>query len=360
MVGLAIGLAFLVCWISHGHLLLSGSTSYFAIQGLPAYQYFLLLAIANFWIPALVIYLLLRWTRAERWLCPGIRLLLALGNGIFIAMAALFVVALLSGRPGAEGFIYLGALGLLPAVAIFGIAFLWLVCRALNSDIEPDNTTPSLGRRDFIRLGVALAIPVLAMAALLLLPQQAPLKLAKQSGNAFRDRCRDAGEKIIETPADVESLYLEPDTGIRFARNGKGVYKAVSQGIVGQLLVDRGLLLFFEKKNEQQGGPGERYTKHVLGDWEGEVVDHISSEFGVFHRKLTTPEEESRLHLRGEEITVKNLKSGKVTAVLTYYTNSAGEICGPAKGVDPSIDKFLVRSLNLTQRFPVSPRYTSR
>jgi hypothetical protein len=115
------------------------------------------------------------------------------------------------------------------------------------------------------------------------------------------------------------------------------------------------LLLYFEKNNDRQkiDGGTARYRRHVFKDWKGEAVDEIASEYGVFQKSLIDDSEAEKLGVRGTEIIVKNLKSEHVVAKLSFFTSSRHRmICGHSKNGSFSVADFVIRSLNITEKFP--------
>jgi hypothetical protein len=360
MANLALAFAFLISLsrLTHGKQFFPTQLNQFS-QNLDLYQYFLVLVLSNIWIPAVVIYVVLRLAHVERWL-PRSRtaqFLLGLGNLLLISFGCCFLWAATAAKPAVVGVIYLGFMYLiLPAVAIL-IAALLLLCILSIKERQHRQPIRWLDRRDGIRIGLALAMPISAVVWILFAGKHAPFQEWMEAREVYKARCQEAGERIIESAADVESIYLDPDSGDSFTRDGEGRYHGGSIGILGQQLVNDGMLLFFEEKNKQrQVGSKETYLRHISGDWEGEAVDSVASPYGVFQRRLTTEDDEKRLQIRGREVTVTNLKTGAVAARLAYYTNALGEICGPAGGKSPSTTDFIGRALNLTPRFPIWPR----
>lgn len=71
MVNIALALVFAISSLfSPGGRILGMALGGPVLQSLPPYQGHLLLAFANYWIPAVLAYLLLRLARADSWLRP--------------------------------------------------------------------------------------------------------------------------------------------------------------------------------------------------------------------------------------------------------------------------------------------------
>lgn len=245
---------------------------------------------------------------------------------------------------------------ILPAWSMLGIGLGWLVVRSIRSRNEPTRSNPrAFGIGDAIALIAVLGIPAAVVASTLFLADNAPFRLAKEAEVLFHERCKSAAERIIGTPQDVQSVYLDRDGREDFDNIVKGVYGEHGSGILGEPLVNGGWLLYFEKQNDRQRLDGSiaKYRKHVLRDWKGEPVEELTSEYGVFQKALVSDDDEKRLGVRGTEVTVKNLKTGQIIATLTFFTSSRHRtICGQSGDGHFGVSDFVRRSLNLTRRFP--------
>ena len=197
--------------------------------------------------------------------------------------------------------------------------------------------------------------PIIIAAPKLFISDDAPFKLASESKNLFKEKCKYAGEEFIYTPDAVKSVYLDSDWSQSFNKIIDGTYSGSGGGILGDPLVNSGYLLFFERKNKYKRSDNNeaKYTKHALNDWQGVPVNKLSSEYGVFQDRLFSKHESERLGLYGNEVSVKNLKTGKIAAKLTYYySKSHRTICGHSDVKYFTVSEFIRRALNLSRQFP--------
>jgi hypothetical protein len=360
MVNIALAFAFaLSSLLSPGRRILQLAIDGPVFQSLPPYQGHLLLAFANYWVPAVLAYLILRFLRAESWLRPrpAIHVLLGLANVLLILYVATRTFASTIQGGGASFVVMSFApFVILPAWIMLGTGLIWLAVRSVRGRAEqPQIVTRPSGIGTAFGIAAAFGIPAAAVAWTLFLSDSAPFRLAKEAEELFRERCVAAGEKIFETPADVQSVYLDRDGGQYFENIVNGVYGGYGGGILGEPLVNSGFLLYFEKQNDRQrvDGSTAKYWKHGLKDWKGEPEEELTSEFGVFQKSLVSDDVEKRLGVHGTEVTIKNLRDEHIVASLVFYTSSRHRIiCGHTGNGHFGVSDFVRKSLNLTRQFP--------
>jgi hypothetical protein len=360
MVNVALAIAFAISSLfSPGGRILRLVIDGPVLQSLPPYQGHLFLAFANYWIPAVLIYLVLRLMRAAIWLRPrpAIHVLLGLANVLLILYVAVRTFASTVQGGGASFVVMTFApLVILPAWVMSAVGLGWLAIRTIRKRKELSQSSPrAFGFTEGIVLVAALGVPASVVASTLFLTDNAPFRLAREAKAVFYERCKTAGEKIIETPHNVQSVYLDRDSGEYFNNIVNGVFAGHGGGILGEPLVNSGWLMYVEKQNNRQrlDNSTAKYRKHVLRDWKGEPVEELTSDYGVFQKTLTSDDEKKRLQVRGTEVTVKNLKTGQVTATLTYFTSGRhSAICGQSSDGYFGVSDFVRKSLNLERRFP--------
>lgn len=362
MVNLSLALAFVLSFLfSPGGRLLNILIGTPVLQqNLPTYQSLLLLAFVNYWIPTVLIFFILRLFRAECWLrsCKGIRVLLGLSNLLLVLYAIIRIFSTTIEGGGATFVIMsFGPLIVWPALAMIAISFGWLTIRSFQQrGVAPQSNYRAPGLRDFVSLTIALIIPVLGMVSILIYSE--PFKLAREADKVFQDCCKEAGEKFISAPNNVQSVYLDQDYFESFYSNNnvKGVYSGHSFGPIGGLFVNNGLK-FYEKKNDYQqtGNNIEKYRKYIANDTKGEPVNEVTSDYGVFQKSLMS-EGKNNLQLHGTEISVRNMKTGQTIATLKYFVNQRHRtICGPTHGGNFDTSDFVRRALNLKEFVPYDP-----
>lgn len=355
MINLALALAFAVSVLFNpGDRLLDMAIDTPVLQSLPPYQGHLLLVFANLWIPTVLFYLALRLTQADRLLRPHrtIHVFLGLANLLLLLYGALKILAS-TVQGGAVSFIVISFAPfiLLPAWSMLIVGLGWTMVRSIRLRGESVPARARLvGAREGIAVIAALGLPILGAATTMFLTGNAPFTRALEAKNVFLELCKKSGEKIYERPHDVRSVYLDPDSAVDFQSIVNGVYSGIGGGILGEGLVNGGLILYFERKDERPNFAGQ-YLKYTLRHWE--PVQELTSDYGVFQKDLVSTDEAKRLQVGGNEITVKNIKTGQVIATLVYFVSHRHRaICGHSADGQFSVGNFIRQSLNLTRRFP--------
>lgn len=358
MVNLALTLAFtLSAFISPGGRILGLVFDRAVFSSLPPYQGHLLLAFANYWIPTVLIYLLLRFLPAARRLRPtaGIHWLFGTGNFLLLFYVAVRIFAsTIQGGGASFAVMSLAPYVIRPARLLQLIGGGWLLVRTLRGI---DSPAPPLfrpfGPVATLVVGLALTIPVAAGASILYLGKNAPMRLAGEAKSLFRELCQGAGETIVATPENVESLYLEPDGGEYFDKIRGGVYYGHGNGILGGPLLHKGWLSVVETPDTfKRDDVGERhFRRYTRDDRRGIPVTQLNSQYGVFSRSLVDADVRRRLKVWGNEVTIQNLESGEVTATLIYFVSDRQRaVCGQAGDGSFSVSDFIKRALDLTQK----------
>lgn len=327
------------------------------LQSLGMPKAHLLSTFANYWLPALLIYLVLRMLRVQTWLKSkgGALILVGVANALLIAYVTTRIMAssIVGGGPSFVVASF-APLVVFPSWLLLAVGLTWLVAASAmagRSQMARQRFTAS----EFVALAAVLAVPTYFAWHLTFAPG-GPLRVAREAQSLFESRCQSAGEKVIRAPAEtVSSLYLEPDGGAYYDRIERGVYAGSGGSILGEPLVNGGLLLFFERKNQQRttgGGPVETYTRHYLQDRKGQPASELASRYGVFTKSLTTKEQQE-LGIGGAEIRIVDLKTQETIAHTTYFTSARHRrFCGHAPGGNFNTSAFVIHALGLSRQFP--------
>jgi hypothetical protein len=327
------------------------------LQSIPAYKAHVLNAFASYWVIAILVYLGLRFTRAELWLRPrpAIHALIGVGNSLLIIylIPRIFASSIEGGGPSFVVAMF-SPYFVIPAKFLFLIGFLWLAARSISKRKEVVDRQ-RFTRPEYAVLTLVLGIPA-AYASTLYFGQDAPFRMAREAGQVFELKCKLAGERILRKPTeDVKGLFLERDGGDYFQQIKDGVYNGSGSGILGEPLVNSGLLMFTEKPNDRprpEDGGQFKYRRHGFKDWKGQPVNEFESEYGVYRKELTT-EAERRLGLRGAEIAIKDLRTNEVLATTTYFVSSRQrKFCGEASDGNFGVSQFVRRALDLKRSYP--------
>lgn len=359
MFNIALALAFaLSSLLSLGKQILHLVIEEPVLQSLPHYQGHLLLAFTNYWVPAVLIYVLLRLLRADAWLRPrpAIHVLLGLANCLLIIYIAVRAFAsTIQGGGASFAVMSYAPLVVLPAWAMLTAGLTWLTVRCIRNRKEPKQSKPrSLGTGGVLMITALFGIPLTAIVSTLYFAEHAPFRLAREAKQLFDEKCKSSSENIAATPQNVESIYLEPNGQRYFKKIINGIYGAYGSSRLGEEFVYKEMLLYFEQQNDRQSidGSTEKYRKYDIRNQQGEPVAELTSNYGVFQKSLISVDEEKRLGVSGTEVTVKNLKTDQITATLVFFTSSRHRaICGPVNDGNLNIVDFIKKSLNLTQRF---------
>ena len=137
------------------------------LRGIPPYQTGLFTTLINYWIPAILIYLVLLFVRAERFLKPtrGINALFSVSNWVLCIYSLLRVwTSTIEGGGASFALVSMGVWFTFPALACLCICTVWLVIRSLrlNKDAALLIFTPRELKVQKL-LAVAALIPPLAL-----------------------------------------------------------------------------------------------------------------------------------------------------------------------------------------------------
>lgn len=363
MVNVALAFAFLSAMLfSPGGRVLRATLGQPLLQGLPPYQAHLLLAFANYLIPAVVFYGLLRLLHGETWLRHTNRTsrLLGTANVLFVLyVAARTFASTIEGGGASFAVTAYGVFLVWPALLMLIVGLGSLAYRSIQQRADPrEVASRPFGIGEGLILIIAVAVPGSVAVSTLYLAEDAPIRLAREADAVFQSLCQSAGEKIAVTPQSVDGVYLAPNSERYFDRIVKGTYAGHGSGQVGNPLVFTGFLRYFEEIDDRQSVPGAaRYLKHGLSDWKGVPEDALTSNYGVFQEKIDIGNHGGSgvkaLGIEGTQVVVKDLRTGQITATLTYFTNARlRKICGHSDADSFSVRDFIKRSLNLTPRFP--------
>lgn len=327
------------------------------LQSIPVRYGLALNVFANYWVVAILVYVGLRLAKAERWLrpLPRIHAFVGVGNAFLIVYSALRILA--AGIEGGGPSFVVASLSpflVLPAWLLIGTGFAWLAVR--SATVRPDAVVrQQFERYEYAALAIAISVPVVFVASMYW-GEDAPLRRAREATRLFEARCAVAGERILLKPTeDVRGLFLERDGSERYENIKAGAYQSHSTGILGEPLVNSGLLLFFETLNDRsvrRETEAFRYRRHGFKDSKGKPVDELEGEYGLYYKELAS-DVDRKLGLRGVEISIRDLRDAKIVATTTYFVHlRQRKFCGEALNDNFDVGQFAVRALNLKKRYP--------
>jgi hypothetical protein len=131
----ALGFAFLISFLaSPGGRLLSTLFEQDAVRAMPPYQGVLASVIANYWLPSILIYMVLKVLRAERYVRPGVigHILFGIPNAILCLYAVLRIfTSTVQGGGATFALASLGTPFIRGSIYVLGVAVLWGAIRSV-------------------------------------------------------------------------------------------------------------------------------------------------------------------------------------------------------------------------------------
>ena len=306
---ISLGAAFLLSFaLSPGLKILRFFAPQASLRLLQPYQMLALSAFISYWIPALIIYLVLRLTKFDR------KLSTSTFANLIITIAHILLIFYVSARVfastvpgGGASFVVMSfsALIILPAGILLLIGFVLLVIRNVKN---LKNKAALMPKRKIsaIESTIILVVICAPLMFFLSLPVDKMYEKYKISGK-FRELCKSAEVKVLEKVDGAKSIALLPDNfaTIRQSRsfileNKKPSMNGVSIGSESKRLLNLGLLDFIETpaiKSTDPSNPaefvristvGERITlsyydqgKRIETQYEFEPISAITAEYEI-------------------------------------------------------------------------------
>jgi hypothetical protein len=352
LMNISISIAFAISILSSvGGKVLNSLLPSYLIQNIPVYKAHLLNSVANYWLPALIIFLGFRLTRAKFWLNPrpAIHLILGLANLLFVFyITARVVASTVQGGGASFAVIQLAPLVIYPSQLLLCYGLVWLATRYSNQ--RPEATHSPIKISEVIAVLIAIAIPT-GFVSTFYVGEDAPIRLVLKAREVFQVKCTSVSEMLPEHPVgEIEGIYIDRDFEARYDIKD-GVYAGNSVGIWGEPMVNSGWLLFFEVSDKSKN-PEAKYRRHYLKDWKGLPTDSLLSTYGVFSIDLTT-DVERNLGVSGTEIRIVNLESNETISSTRFFANSKErKFCGKTSNGHFSSSDFVRRALGLKMQFP--------
>ncbi len=193
--------------------------------------------------------------------------------------------------------------------------------------------------------GVVLA----AYLAYYTLGEHALFGTGQERNRVFAQYCAGAGERIYKKADDVKSIFFDPDWEQRVTArshlNTESSY-ASGAGVIGLAHLNQGQLAFYETRDRHDPA---RYLRFKLGDFQGQTVDRLESEYAVV---TDTPAIPPRLKLIGGTVTIKDLRDSSVLATATFFLDKeTGQFCGNSRGAF-STSAFVTEVLGMKKKYP--------
>lgn len=326
-----------------------------ALQILPVGQRGTVLALLGYWLPATLVFLGLRLVPSASRLTPtkneGVAL--TIGNIILV----LYVVArtfAATVEGGGAGFVLasFSVFTAIPALILVGGTLLKIIVRAARGTASQVPAAP-VSNAERVAIALFGFGPVAYAFATLLVGTNSPFQVSRAADRRMAELCLTAGEKVVRSPDGVEGIFLAQDGAMRYGKIERGTYGSTESGILGEPLVNSGLLRYFEtpaRSRSNSASPSAAYERFFVRK-QRQPVEELMSQYGVYRTKLTTADD-ATLGTEGYELAIKAIPSGEVLATTRYFLNrKTRRICGPV--VENSIDegRFIRTALKLERRY---------
>lgn len=228
MFNVALGWAFLISAIaSPGGKIVALVLIPDAMSALPPYQKVLLSVFANYWVPAICIYLLLKAFRIDRYLKPsvGVHCIFGVSNLLLSTYAGLRIfTATVEGGGATFALASIGTLIAIPCWLALIVGSIWLFIRSLilfGSTDESDSVR-EVASRSMVPVVIAgiMLLPPIVFFAHLYSNSEAEIRSAKKKLSIQKDRfavlCGYEGIKLNKVAADAKSLYFRRHSSLIF------------------------------------------------------------------------------------------------------------------------------------------------
>lgn len=338
---LALGFAVLLSLVfSSGTWILKLLGMTLSLRVLQPYQSHLVSAFAGYWIPAILIYLLLRLTHIDRKLSCNklVHVSFSVANLLLLFYVSARVFAsTVPGGGGSFAVISLSPLVVLPAIGLLAVGVIALFTHTLRTRKDTESLSPLIkfGGVEWIPIAIVVAIPIVFS---LTLPIGRMYKLA----NSFSHLCETAEIKYLEQVVGAKSIALLPDkfatmdSALKFDSGNAGnvgYMNGVRWGSEYSLILNQSLLEFVEvpKTNQKglsdqaeferistvgkrvlQGNPGTQYLT--------EPISTLTAEYEVRPVALNLAELGGD-GLAGSRIEIRRRADNKLIAYAQYYWN---------------------------------------
>jgi hypothetical protein len=334
-------------------------------SNLPVYQQQLSYFFVSYWIPAILIYLILILTRLGSWL--------KLSGSAYgsIGLANIFVFSLFVARfasssvPSGGGGIIITVFSLffiVPAIVLIIYGHVRMIISSIRHNPPKNNEKAFWGYKrlnttDRTLLSAALVTPIL-FGINIGYSEGSPFQKARATAPLFEERCKDAIEEVYLFRNDAKNILIaDPKWLIVFGYIKNGFYKKYAEGTAPfKLLMDFELdfveseiysssteyLNGFKYWRFEEGFPADRTKKYA-------IYEH-TSDYALFLKEITNSQDQES-GITGYKMEIIDLRSQEIIASKIYFIHKEqSRICGYAPHTSISEQEFVQRSLNLKPR----------
>lgn len=357
LANLSLGLAFaLSSMFSTGSKIIGAFGGASVLRILPPYQQHLTLALVSYWLPAILIYILLRLTRIDTRLRPStaVHATILVGNLLLVLYVTARVLA--STVPGGGGSFAVASMGpliIIPAWVLFAFGFITLGRRSLQGRLQHD-VIPSrrFTASDFILVALALLVPAAFSVTL-------PIGKMTALATGFTRLCNSAEIKVLERVQGAKSIALLPDSFSSMAAGQQAETRPRSRFLLNQTMLE-----FIERpattesglkgkaKYERISTVGERILRSKGGSaartkYIFEPIEELTADYAVLPAPIKI-EQGAEMGLGGARIEIRRRRDNHLVAYAQYYwSNKEFRACPQESHTGLFIYRFLAGALNV-------------
>lgn len=313
MFNVALGFAFLISFLtSPGGKLLSTVFGQDVFRSMPPYQGVLASVIANYWLPAMLIYMALKVSRADRYVRPGVlgHVLFGVPNAILCLYAALRVfTSTVQGGGATFALVSLSAPFIRGSMYVLVVAVLWAAVRSVWMVIRLGPAEAQTRGRVLFAAGPLIAVLMILPAAgfltWLYVRNMEHIDKAADGRRAivtrFQELCQTARIDIYRRVNDSRSVLFATPTNAIYPLLEKLDFVEIKRERDNQTSYDR----LYKR-------PGEAARDNVSRT----VVAEPEAQYEISTRPMGSPSD-GAMHLHVEEATIRDRRTNDVLAVFT-------------------------------------------
>ncbi len=315
------------------------------ISGLPQYQQYLFNAFANYWVPTLIIYSILKLTNICNWLNPSkaVHVLIGISNLLLVTYVTARIFAS-SVEGGSLAVSYFAIFIIYPARILSFVGLILLLSRSISNEDKIgsgdfNEIISKLKVTDYVILIIFISLPT-AYFIKQYFGDETHLQKSLGAYQILTEKCSSTFENIYRMPTDINGIYKDYNkVPTRYSKINDGKLLDWDNGRHdGWRLADAGIISFYEIPNyDKYIEKGEyKYRRYVAaerpekGGYTGKDVDQLMSEYGIFYKKYKT-ERLNGMYLEGGEYKIFDLRTNELVAETNYYASTKlRRFCGNA------------------------------
>jgi hypothetical protein len=300
-------------------------------RALKSDQRIILLAITGYWLPAVLIFIVLRLTKLSCFLKTSKTSQTIILTANILILLFVVVRALAATVPG-------GGMGFIVAsYSKFVFIPVWILLAAGFSMVAYNSLKPIPLRKNEGSLNSSVASEFIFGVTLIILPlayiATFPINKMISLSNSFSSLCDSAEIVVIEPATGTKSVFLDPDSFTSITTSTQAATRPV-----GEFLLNQSFLEFVERPASKRSGlkgkaqyerisiAGKRILKSVRGStaqtqFVYEPIHHVTAEYKIVPTLLNI-ESSEELKLGGSRIDIRRRVDDHLIAYAQYYWNN--------------------------------------